>query len=319
MARKPRVLLKNKLHFITTRVQEGLPFVPTLYMNMILLGIMARAQELYKVRVCAFLWMGNHLHMLIIVDDPQDAADFINRIKTETSHAINILLGRVQHSVWCARYDSPPVLTVGDAIEKFAYIYANPAEADLETTVSMYPGLSSWSMFSGDSLTMKAPWIQRPMLSKLRSPKLSVEEDQRFADYLLRNAKESHTFTLSPDDWLECFGIPKAQASHYRQRIMNAVQEKEAQLKTDRCGTVIGAKALRDAAFNAPFTPKKFARRAWCVCSEIELRKEFEAEMKGTISQGKRVYSRWKRGDFSEPYPAELFAPRVPFMPAPET
>ena len=317
MARKRRVLLPNNLHFITTRVQEGLPFVPTQYMNMILLGIVARAQELYKVRVCAFLWMGNHLHMLIIVDTPQDAADFINRIKTEASHAVNILLGRTQHSVWCSRYDSPPVLTPGDAVAKFAYIYANPAQADLETTISKYPGLSSWGMFTGRDQSIAAPWIQRPMLSKLLSPSLSPEEDQRFADYLRRNAKESHTFTLSPDDWLECFGIPKEQAPHYRQKIIDATLEQEIERFKERTIPVMGSEALKAQAFNAPFTPKKFARRAWCVCSEVKLRKEFEADIRGSISKSKRVYAKWKCGDFSEQYPQQLFAPRVPFMPLP--
>lgn len=315
MARKRRILLPNKLHFISSRVQEGLPFVATQYMNMILMSIMARAQELFNVRVCAFVWMGNHFHMLIIVDKAQDAADFINRIKTETSHAVNILLGRTQHTVWCSRYDSPAVLTPGDAIEKFAYIYGNPAEADLENTISQYPGVSSWEMFTGRSERIRAPWIQRPMLTKLHAAKLSPEENQRFADYLRRNAKESHQFVLSPDDWLECFGIPKEHAEVYRQRVIDATLELEQKCLEERPYPVIGSDALKAQPFNAPFTPKKFGRRVWCVCSVAEIRKDFEAEIRGSISKSKRVYAKWKKGDFSEPYPEHLFAPRVPFIP----
>ena len=50
---------------ITHRVVEGLPFVARLFMNLLILGIVARAQYLYPVRLSHFLFMANHPHLLI--------------------------------------------------------------------------------------------------------------------------------------------------------------------------------------------------------------------------------------------------------------
>src|SRR5688572_22422109 len=126
MPAPPKVILPKRLIFVSTRMETGLPLVCTSYMEAIIWGIIARAQVLYPVKVCAVVVMCNHIHILIAVEDPSDVVGFMDRVKTETSHAINRLLGRRQRTVWCDGYDSSTVLTVNDAIEKFIYLYTNP-------------------------------------------------------------------------------------------------------------------------------------------------------------------------------------------------
>ena len=56
--------------FCTARTEVGLPLVASHCMNFILWGILARAKELYAVKVCHFVFMANHLHMVIVYPVP---------------------------------------------------------------------------------------------------------------------------------------------------------------------------------------------------------------------------------------------------------
>jgi len=43
--RNPRFLVPGKIHFITFRTEEGLPFVPLRFMNMLIRSTLARANQ----------------------------------------------------------------------------------------------------------------------------------------------------------------------------------------------------------------------------------------------------------------------------------
>jgi REP element-mobilizing transposase RayT len=70
------------------RQQVFLPSAAWLLVNTIIWGIFGRAQALYRVRVCHFVFLGNHFHMLIVIDDPEHLASFIGYIKGEIAHAV---------------------------------------------------------------------------------------------------------------------------------------------------------------------------------------------------------------------------------------
>jgi len=288
--------------------------VCTLYMCLILRSAIARAQSLYKVRLCAALFMGNHLHFLLIVDCPESAMRFMDRIKTETAHAVNRLLGRRKRTVWCDDYDALPVLTLDDAIEKFIYLYTNPAQANLIESISSYPGFSTWRMLFTRETTETVPWIQRPMIEPLSSPALSRKQDLALTAHLTEVAQENSTLVLSPDDWLECFGVSQHETERYRWKILEGVRQKEEELTRNRQYKVLGEEALRRQPINKPFSPKKFSRRMWCICCDVAERKKFIAKYKALRAQARDVYQRWRKRDFSVPYPPELFAPRVPML-----
>jgi hypothetical protein len=256
--------------------------------------------------------MGNHLHLLVIVDCPESVMRFMDRIKTETSHALNRLLGRRKRTVWCDDYDALPILTVDDAVEKFIYVYTNPAKAHLVESISTYPGYSTWSMFFTRETAATVPWIQRPMIEQLPSPVLSRKQDVALTTHLTQVAREKHTLILSPDDWLECFGISQHETERYRWKIIDGVRQNEAELSRTRQHKVLGEEALRRQPINKPFTPKKFAPRMWCICCDVDVRIKFITKYKDLRARAKEVYKRWLKSDFSVPYPSELFAPRVP-------
>lgn len=300
---------------ITSRIQEGLPFAAKPLIQLIIRSILARGQFLFQVEINHFMMMANHFHMIMRVLDPERVAAFIDYFKTETAHAINRLLGRRKRTVWEDSYDAVPLLTPEDTIRKIVYIYTNPQNANLESTIDAYPSLSSWNMFVDGNTSFETPWIHRNYITRINDFYSEKEELERY-NQLRVKASETYTFTLNPDGWMELFGIDSEyEKAEINKRIISdvrAVEKELAQKRRTSGRSVVGALRLRRQPINMSYTPTKFTRRMWCVCSDLELRRRFINFVKGLLREARAITARWKRGDFSEPFPIGLFPPRFP-------
>ena len=316
MPRPRKVILNRRILFVTCSVEEGLPLPPNPLINAIIQSVLGRAQALYRVRVCHAIFESNHLHMVLVVDNPNDVKDFIGRVKTETAHAVNRLMGRKKRTIWCSGYDSPALLDVDAVIREIVYLYTNPAKDDLEDTIERYPGVNSWKAFRSGRHRKVCPWIHRSDLYALTSTKLSIPEFETKARALKNKAKEKHTFTYYPDAWMEYVGVtdPKERKA-LNERIVSEVKEVEEGFSTERQKkgkTVMGAGRLMRQPMDTPYEPKRTGKRMWCISSDVGLRIEYIAMVKALIEEASQVYSRWKVGDVAVRYPAGLFAPPVP-------
>jgi REP element-mobilizing transposase RayT len=315
MASPPRITLPGTTVLLTCRVQKGLPFVATLYMANIIWSYLARAQTLFPITISHFLVMGNHIHFIIVVRNPENVSAFMDHFKTETAHVINRLLGKTHHSFWGASFDCVPILTVDDVIEKIGYVYTNPQKADLIRTIEEYPGVSSWEMWQGGVSRKVVPTLRRVYFSKLRKFKLSRKEQRRLADEIVAQSKETQTFTLSPDAWMQTFGITDPEEMRdINKRIVKRVRELELEYEEKRIREgkgVLGPDYLIDRPLDADFEPKKFQKRAWCICRDIPRRVQFIQFLKKLRAQAIEVRERWRVGDYSVPYPLGLFPPRM--------
>jgi REP element-mobilizing transposase RayT len=315
MPAPPRILLPKTLVFVSTRIEEGLPLVCAEFMCRILWGILARAQTMHPVKVVAFEFMNNHFHMLLLVENPSDVVAFVDRVKTESAHAINHLLGRRKKTIWEDSYDSPTILTPEDAVQKLVYTYTNAQEAELIETAEEYPGLSSWDMFMSGQHQKSCKWIRRPMIKPLKTTKLTIQQQNSLANELEAKAQEQFTFTVFPDAWMECFKLDSSDRERYRELIIQKVRQKEQELRNARASAgkkVMGREKLLLQPMDTPYTPKKFGRRMWCICHDKALRKAFIQFVKGLISEARRTYQRWKMGDSQARYPIGLFPPCFP-------
>jgi hypothetical protein len=167
-------------------------------------------------------------------------------------------------------------------------------------------------MFTTREHYTAVPWIQRPMIEPLPSYSLSEVQDRALTKHLSDSATESHTFILTPDDWMECFDLSPQEAEKYRYKILERIRVAEEQLMARRQFKVIGARALRRQRLNEEFSPKKYSRRMWCICWDKEIRRQFITDIKKLLQKAREVYELWKKGDLSKEYPKELFAPRMP-------
>lgn len=315
MPRLRKAIFNKSVLFISSSVEEGLPFVPNALVKLLLESALARALYHHPVRICHFIFEVNHLHMIVIVDNPDDVKDFMERFKTESAHAVNRLLGRRKRTIWCEGYDSPTLLTVTDVIDKIAYLYTNPAKDNLEDSIDRYPGISSWRGFIAKRHTKQCPWIKRDELFPLQSTTLTLKQSEGLARRLKTRATESHLFEIHPDAWMGAFNIedPKEQAE-INAAIVRRVGEREEEFRKERQKegkSVMGRERLALQPMDKPYIPNRHGRKMWCISSDLELRKAFISMLKHLVERAREVYERWRVGDFSAPFPAGLYPPAM--------
>jgi REP element-mobilizing transposase RayT len=307
-----KLFINNTVILVTTRIQQGLPLVPSDFMNDIIQGIIARANKLYPVPVCHALFMANHFHMLLKVNDPEDISSFVGYIKAETSHAINKLQGLTNRTIWEDGYDSPVILTPEDVIKRIVYIYTNPQKANLVDRIEEYPGVSTWQMFLNKSKSIPTKWIRRSMIPKLKANRLSIPEQTDIAYELQKKSTVTHQFELSPDAWLQCFPEYDLIPEKIHSEILQRVREEEENIRKLRRRPVMGARQLKRQAMDKTYTPKKRGRRSICICYNKEYRWRFVRFFHALKRRAETVFRSWKAGNLSIPYPPGLFAPRIP-------
>jgi hypothetical protein len=281
-------------------------------MAMIIKSVLARAQSQFDVLVCAAAFLGNHFHLLLVTQDPETTVRFVDYVKTELAHAVNKLQGRRRRTVWCSDYDAEPILTLSSAIKKFTYLYTNPQTANLVDTIDEYPGFSTWEMFIKDEQKFEAPWIQRFFINELPNKALSEREDLALCQELRGKSKESHEFKLSPFAWLKCFDVPQSEAAKIKEQIIQNVRAEEARLRAERKYPCVGAEKLRRQPVDIKFTPKKYSRKQWCICDDVEVRIAFIAWVKLERAKARVAYERWCKGERSAEYPPGMFPPSFP-------
>ncbi len=81
MPRPPRLLFPKTVALLTSRVQQGLPFVNTPLIEAILWSALAVAQNKHPVQILSFVIIRNHVHILALVEDPSDVESFMERFK----------------------------------------------------------------------------------------------------------------------------------------------------------------------------------------------------------------------------------------------
>jgi hypothetical protein len=318
-----RYFESQKLYAITCRTIKGLPFVATVYMKLLIRGIMARVQRDQKVTLCHFVWMGNHAHMLAIFHDPEQAANFYGEVQKKLTESLKALLGLNHLRLWEGR---PVVARVGDlpgAIRQVAYLYANPARANLVDTISHYPGCSSWEAFqetltSGtNNLDTKVEtseiWVPYSKIPLLPGTALKKHADIDFAALLTENG-QPHALELYPNEWMRCFGVKSAEKVAYlNQAVLVQLAKNEQEHRNTRSDNnkgVLGERALRVQPITRQHTPKKSPtrRRVFVICSDNELRIQLIKKVKALCKLARQYYHDARQG-ILRGWPPGMFRP----------
>ena len=278
MPNNRKAYVHGGVYEICFRTEEGLPLVAKPYLKVILESILARAQERYQVEVNHFDVMGNHVHMIFTVLEPQNAYEFIGYFKRESAHAVNRLTGRPKHTVWIDGYDSPQILDSNKLIERIAYIYLNPARAGLVDSVEEYPNLSSWEAMKSGITTITRPFIRRDSIEQLPKKELSPKEEKELAEKLIAEGEGSYTFTVNPYSCFAALGCTnEVEQKQIVNSIITMVKKEERRIKRQRTKPVMGVEALRRQRITFSYTPKKRSKRSLCLSSLVTLRVQFIA------------------------------------------
>ena len=322
MANIPRRFISGKVYELCFRAKEGLPLPPTLTINAILAGIMARVQRDFKVTICHDLWMSNHPHFIMVIKDSDQTVKFYMELEKKITEAIKKLLNFHKLNLW---EGTPMVALIPDAdtvMERISYLYANPSEADLESSIDKYCGLSSWAEFNKVENTVEAsssksvPWIRNRNMEKLPHAALSRHQDRFFSEKFKKNAKKQHTLTIEPNAWMKCFNITdKAEIQRINQTIKNSIRMREAlseERRKKQGKSALGSHRLAAQPILKDHTPKKKSKKIFVICHVKDLRIACIEEHLDFIALRRERFLEWKMGDFSNGWPPGCFRPPMP-------
>lgn len=288
-------------------------FPPNPLIKQILLSCLAKAQSQHRVTVCHFVVESTHVHMIVVVEDPDDVKEFMRVFKCESAHAVNRLLGRKKRTVWCEGYDSPPLLNPNKAVEKIIYTYSNPSKDNLERDIEAFPGLSSWEHYRSGKRAFRASLIPRDAYYPVPEGELELSYYKREARRLTYK-REKASFVIEPDAWLNAMGVTEPrEREQYNKEIVEGLREAEKLSEATRVEAkkgVVGAKRLALTPIGTPYTPDRKGIKTICLGTKEE-RREFVTFVRELIREAREVLAEWRRGNYTRPYPLGLYPPSM--------
>ena len=313
MPRLRKAIFNRQVHFITASVEEGIMLPANPLVKQLILSAMARAYKHHPIEICHYIVNGTHIHMIVIVNNPQDIPGFMERFKTESAHYLNRLLGRRKRTIWCDSYDSPALLTAADVIKKIVYLYTNPVKDGLIDSINHYPGLSSWENYQKSKNTIITSLLSRDDIQK-------VPQDSGWTIFnnmknlLLRAAKRKAKLVLNPNGWLRAFNNENETFAEEANTEINQKIKEQEELQAKEKSSFMGKTKLENQGIRLDYQSNRSGKKMWCICSDIPYRIRYILYIKSLCEEAKAVFEKYIQGDFSLPYPPGLFPPRLPLL-----
>jgi hypothetical protein len=122
-------------------LHSRLLFCPSPVLNEIVIGVLARAKRRHGVRVCFFVCVSNHLHLLLDVDDARQLARFMGYFGSKLAREVGRLTGWTQ-KIFGRRYQAIVVSDEEAAqIARLRYGLAHGCKEDLVERPRDWPGV----------------------------------------------------------------------------------------------------------------------------------------------------------------------------------
>ena len=292
---------------VTVRTtQSRLLLRPGPAVNEIILGVLGRAQRLYGVACSSVVFLSNHWHALLWVDDALHLARFMQHVDGNLSAEI----GRKEihnwpNTMWSRRYQSIVVSDEPAAqIERLRYHLAHGVKEGLVDRVKRWPGVHvAKSILGGKPL--KGLWFNRTE---------EFAAKNRGEDFGRLKYAEEEELVLSQ---LPCWA--DLTPEQYRERIAELVEEIESDARADREARGIeplGAEAiLRQDPHDRPNQTKKSPAPAYHAASKAARERFWEA-YSTFVAAFREAADKLKAGDRTARFPLGSFPPALPFVSA---
>ena len=124
------------------------------------LGVLARTARLYKVGVCAFIFLSNHYHLLLRPRNAPELARFMNYLNSNLAREAGRLHGW-RERFWSRRYRPVPISFEPEAqVARLEYLLAQGCKEGLVATPGDWPGATSvHALLDGSGL--EGVWYDR--------------------------------------------------------------------------------------------------------------------------------------------------------------
>jgi REP element-mobilizing transposase RayT len=125
MARPLRYYAPGLLLEVTVRTVQGRHLLhPSKRVNRAVLGVIARAQARYDVRIYSLIVMSNHIHMVISADTRRALVRFMTYVNSNIARVVGRLRNWPER-FWGRRYRSVPILDPHALLARLRYLFAH--------------------------------------------------------------------------------------------------------------------------------------------------------------------------------------------------
>lgn len=284
----PRQILAGTTYLVTRRCAERQlllrPSAATTAAFRYALALAARATGVLVHAVCV---MSSHYHA-VVTDPGARIPEFTRRLHSLVARAVNPTLGR-RDSLWSSSEGCSliPLTSPAVALEKIAYVLANPVAAGLVRDARDWPGL--WS----------AP-------EAIGGPPTSVPRPDAFfrPDGLLPATIELE-LVLPP-------GF--ASVEEFQARLVEALARREAEAQQERRGAgFLGpARVLRQSPTSRPAAKeRRFERRPLVAGADPDERRAALERIHEFVARYREAWSAFRAGVRDVVFPAGTYAMRV--------
>lgn len=320
--RRRRIIESGGVYEICLRTRQGLPFQQFEFIKLLLLSSMARAQALTGVKICHFLWMGNHCHMIVIPGNQTNLSRFYGILQKACTDWLKALLGIKKLSIWDPRPSVIALLSPETVAKRIAYLYANPARAKIAGAIDHYRGANSYEAWrAASNIADYVEEIPAPRIGKLELP--AITENSYISDCLEVKLtslvsrcflNESQTLRITPNAWASRFASPSAAIQLINDMALQKLKDEEhLARRVTSLKQHYNPRLTR--MFFPPHIPKKFSRKVFVISDCAKMRSEFIRQHTKICELTHELYQTKFRYGLYVQWPAGIFVAR-PQIPA---
>ncbi len=288
---------------VTCRTVQGRHLLrPSPQLNEIIVGVLGRAQRLYDVPICAFVFLSSHYHLLLDVRDARQLSSFMRYFNSNLAREVG-RLADWSDGTWSRRYQAIVVSSEEEAqVARLRYILGHGVKEELTERPRDWPGVhTAKALVDGEPI--QGYWFSRTQEYAAR------QRGEKF-DRLQYATPE--TVTLSP---LPCWKHLPADA--WKNRALNVVTQIETEAAARRART--GSQPLGVAAIlgkhphHRPTHLKKSPAPLFHAFRQ-SVRQGLYEGYAWFVSAFRQAAEKLKAGDRSAAFPAGCFPPALPFV-----
>ena len=201
MARRPRRIRRGKLYEVTLKTfQARYFFVPSRWLNLLLVGVLAYCQQRFGLRFCSVTFLSNHAHLLIRADEPDQVRDFFCLANSQISKEAQRICGWTG-GIFRRRCSIIEVTDRPEAqIARLEYCLSQGVKEGLCPDPESWPGVQSMKAWLTGSMSLPGVWVNRGELYELeRRGRWKIRAVRKILTKAQRKLCESRlTLRLSP-------------------------------------------------------------------------------------------------------------------------
>lgn len=288
---------------VTCRTIQGRFLLkPTRELKSLLIGVLARAQKLYPVKIHAFVFMSNHYHLLLSVEDAHRLSRFMNYLNSNLAREAGRLSGWTER-FWGRRYQAIVISQEEAAqIGRLRYLLSHGCKEGLVARPQDWPGAHCAGALKGDQW-ITGIWVDRTRqyAARMRGEKI----------HRLKYATRERVRL----DFLPCWSPLSRMAYHTRVRELIAEIERETEALHVREGTrPLGIATVQaQHPHDRPQALKKKFAPAFHAATRTA-RQELAEAYRWFAAAYRTAAERLGEGRISLGFPAGSFPPGLPFV-----